>query len=92
MNNHCKQKHGVPALFSFFVPGLGQLVKGDVAKAFGIWGALIVCAFMSIVGIGLLMGLVVWIAQVYDAYNAWKTGNAWGNKLTGQENRFTGSF
>ncbi|AYK16081.1 MAG: hypothetical protein ACOX7X_08905 [Methanosarcina flavescens] len=70
MNNHCKQKHGVPALFSFFVPGLGQLVKGDVAKAVGIWGALIVCAFMSIVGIGLLMGLVVWIAQVYDAYNA----------------------
>lgn len=47
---------------------------------------------MSIVGIGLLMGLVVWIAQVYDAYNAWKTGNAWGNKLTGQESRFTGDF
>ncbi|AKB54973.1 hypothetical protein MSBR2_0441 [Methanosarcina barkeri 227] len=28
MNSYCKKTHGVPALFSFFIPGLGQLVKG----------------------------------------------------------------
>ncbi|MGB9939008.1 hypothetical protein [Methanosarcina sp.] len=70
MNYYCKKTHGVPALFSFFIPGLGQLVKGDLSKAVGIWAALAFCLFMSIVGIGFLMGLVVWIAQVYDAYNA----------------------
>jgi hypothetical protein len=26
------QKHGVPAILSFFIPGLGQIVKGQVGK------------------------------------------------------------
>ena len=70
MNYHCRRTHGVPALFSLFIPGLGQLVKGDFSKALGIWIALAICGFMSVIGIGLLMGLVIWIAQLYDAYNA----------------------
>ncbi|WP_082089118.1 hypothetical protein [Methanosarcina siciliae] len=65
-----KKTHGAPALFSFFIPGLGQLVKGQVSKALGVWAALLISAFMSIVGIGILMGMVVWVAQIYDAYNA----------------------
>ncbi|AAM32808.1 MULTISPECIES: hypothetical protein [Methanosarcina] len=65
-----KKTHGVPALFSFFIPGLGQLVKGHVSKAVGIWAALIFSAFMSVIGIGLLMGMVIWVAQIYDAYNS----------------------
>ena len=68
--SYCKKTHGVPALFSFFIPGFGQLVKGQVFKAVGIWIALIICAFMTVIGIGILMGLVVWIAQIYDAYNS----------------------
>lgn len=68
MNN--RRKHRVPALFSFFIPGLGQLVKGHVSKAVGIWAALLFSAFMSVIGIGFLMGLVIWIAQIYDAYNS----------------------
>ena len=70
MNCHYKRTHGVPALFSFFIPGFGQIVKGQVSKAVGVWVALIICAFMSVIGIGFLMGMVVWIAQIYDAYNA----------------------
>jgi TM2 domain-containing membrane protein YozV len=58
------------ALFSFFIPGLGQLVKGQVSKAIGIWAALLISLFMSVIGIGFLIGMVVWIAQIYDAYNA----------------------
>jgi hypothetical protein len=27
-----KQTHGLPALLSFFIPGLGQLIKGQVVK------------------------------------------------------------
>ncbi len=70
MNCNCKKTHGVPALFSFFIPGLGQLVKGDLSKAVGIWVILIISAFMSVIGIGFLMAMVVWVAQIYDAYNA----------------------
>lgn len=27
-----EQEHGFPALLSFFLPGLGQIVKGEVGK------------------------------------------------------------
>jgi TM2 domain-containing membrane protein YozV len=58
------QKYGMPALLSFFIPGLGQLVKGQVGK-----GILI---FLSVV-IGLIClvipGVIIWIWQVADAYN-----------------------
>lgn len=37
-------KHGVPALFSLICPGLGQLVKKQIGKAFKIWGGFVVCA------------------------------------------------
>lgn len=32
-----KQVHGVPALLSLFVPGLGQLVKGQWGRAVLVW-------------------------------------------------------
>jgi hypothetical protein len=66
--NYCKRTHGIPALFSFFIPGLGQLVKGHLFKALGIWIALIVTGATPIVGIPL--GLIIWIWQIYDAYNS----------------------
>jgi TM2 domain-containing membrane protein YozV len=57
------QKHGVPALLSFFIPGLGQIIKGQVGK-----GILI---FFS-VSLGMLLvvpGIIIWIWQIADAYN-----------------------
>ena len=58
------QKHGVPALLSFFIPGLGQIVKGQVGKG--------IFAFIG-VGIGIVMlvipGVIIWIWQIVDAYN-----------------------
>lgn len=58
------QKHSLPAILSFFIPGLGQIVKGQVGK-----GILIFIGFV----VGLLAlfipGVIVWIWQIIDAYN-----------------------
>jgi TM2 domain-containing membrane protein YozV len=58
------RKHGVPALLSFFIPGLGQIVKGQVGKG--------IFSFIG-VGIGLIVlvipGVIIWIWQIVDAYN-----------------------
>ena len=58
------QKHGIPALLSFFIPGLGQIVKGQVGKG--------ILVFFG-VGIGLMFlvipGVIIWIWQIADAYN-----------------------
>lgn len=67
---NCCRTHGIPALFSFFIPGLGQLVKGDLLKALGIWIAFIITGAVHIFGIGYLIWLIIWIWQLYDAYNA----------------------
>lgn len=64
-----RRTHGVPALFSFFVPGLGQLVKGDFLKAIGIWLAFMVTGAMHLFGTGFLIWAIIWIWQLYDAYN-----------------------
>ncbi|GGG52710.1 hypothetical protein [Hymenobacter glacieicola] len=62
-----KTTYGLPALLSVFVPGLGQLVKGQILKAILIW------ALGGVVGFLLAWTLVVpfliWAWNVYDAYN-----------------------
>jgi TM2 domain-containing membrane protein YozV len=61
--------YGVPALLSFFIPGLGQLIKGELFKAIGIWVVLVISAILQFILIGYLIGFIVWIWQIYDAYN-----------------------
>lgn len=80
------KKHGVPALISFFLPGVGQLIKGHIGKAFLIWllivGAFVIFAIGGVstqqgddsMAILTLLGLVALIAiffrNIYDAYNS----------------------
>lgn len=59
-----KQNHGVPAILSFFIPGLGQLVKGQVGK-----GILIFIGFFIGLAMFVLPGVIIWLWQVVDAYN-----------------------
>lgn len=62
-----KQKHGMPALVSFFIPGLGQIIKGQIMKGILIW------IVGGLVGFFLLWTIIVpfaiWAWNVYDAYN-----------------------
>ena len=60
----------MPALLSFFFPGLGQVVKGDIGKAIIIWLLVIVFLILSLFLIGLPLLFVLWLWQVNDAYNA----------------------
>jgi TM2 domain-containing membrane protein YozV len=63
--------HGVPALLSFFMPGLGQLVKGPVGKGLGTWAAM-ACAGVAgfFVGYTFLALPAIWIWGIYDAYKS----------------------
>ena len=77
------QKHGVPLLLSIFVPGLGQLTKGEVKKGLLIFflpiiGFILVALFSLIIsGVEVLntllqvwlFGIVLYIWQLIDAYN-----------------------
>ena len=62
------QHHGMPAIVSFFIPGLGQLIKGQILKAILIWvigGLLTFFLFWTII-----VPLGFWAWNVYDAYNS----------------------
>ena len=63
-----KQKHGVPALVSFFIPGLGQLIKGHILKGILIWiigGILTFFLWWTII-----VPFGIWAWNIYDAYNS----------------------
>jgi TM2 domain-containing membrane protein YozV len=64
-----KQAHGVPALLSFFIPGLGQMVKGEIGKGilifFGFWVSLALIAIL----IGFITTPILYFWQIIDAYN-----------------------
>ncbi|MBC6607070.1 hypothetical protein H8B13_09585 [Hymenobacter sp. BT188] len=63
-----KPTYGVPAIFSFFIPGLGQLIKGQILKAFLIWALGGVVGFL--LAWTLIVPFLIWAWNVYDAYNA----------------------
>ncbi|WP_084163980.1 hypothetical protein [Olivibacter sitiensis] len=48
------KKHGIPALISFFIPGVGQMIKGDIGKGILIW----------------LFGLIGFILMFYCFYES----------------------
>ena len=73
-------KHVLPAILSFFIPALGQFVKGQVKWGLIIWlwfilgngliGALYgVFGWFSII-LFIAFNLFMWVYQIYDAYNA----------------------
>jgi len=64
-----KETYGVPAILSFFIPGLGQMIKGEVGK-----GILIFIGFWISVGlfailIGFITTPILYFWQIIDAYN-----------------------
>lgn len=58
------QKNGVPALLSLFIPGLGQIVKGQTGRGIAILVGTIIGYFIFVIP-----GLIIHIWQIADAYN-----------------------
>lgn len=81
-NKLASQKHGAPLVLSIFIPGLGQLIKGQVKKGLWIFFGPII-AFFTILVIGFINGqyasgllgtlwmitIILYFWQLFDAYN-----------------------
>jgi TM2 domain-containing membrane protein YozV len=62
------ERHGVAAILSFFIPGLGQLVKGQIIQGAGVFVVAVGCGMLSAFIIGIPMLALWWILQIWDAY------------------------
>ena len=63
---------------SFFVPGLGQLINGEIGKGIGMLVGYAVAIVLVIVLIGFVAAPAIWIWSMVDAYQGaqrWNTGH-----------------
>ena len=61
--------HWLPAILSFLIPGLGQLLKKDIFRAIVFFVAAFLTGALTIVIIGWVLYPIVVIWAVIDAYN-----------------------
>lgn len=71
-----RKNEGIAAVLSFIFTGLGQIYNGQIGKGimFIIAGA--ICVLLMIILIGFLLYFVLWVYNIYDAYNTAKKINA----------------
>jgi len=67
---HQSQKHVFPTILSFFIPGLGQLIKGQVGKGVLIFLGMILSIVLIFFLIGIITTPLLWLWNLYDAYNS----------------------
>ena len=63
---------GIAAVFSFFIPGLGQIYNGQIGKGIMYMIVAFFCALSTVLLIGFLLVPIWWIIGIVDAY---KTAN-----------------
>ena len=59
---------GVALLASFFIPGLGSMLNGDVGKGVAFLLTYLLCWFLFILLVPLLIAFVIWVWAMIDAY------------------------
>jgi len=71
-----RKNEGLAAILSFLFTGLGQIYNGQIGKGimFIILG--IVCVALFIILIGIPLYIILWVYNIYDAYNTAKKINA----------------
>jgi TM2 domain-containing membrane protein YozV len=60
--------YGFPAIVSFFLPGVGQLIKGHILK--GLMIIFIGWTVSALLSWTIIVPFIIWVWNVYDAYNA----------------------
>jgi TM2 domain-containing membrane protein YozV len=67
---------GLALLGSFFFPGLGQLINGQVGKGIAMFAAYLVSLVLLFAFIGFFLVPAIWIWSMVDAYGGAKQWNA----------------
>jgi TM2 domain-containing membrane protein YozV len=65
----------VSLLASFFIPGLGTMINGEVGKGVGILAAYFVCLFLFFLIVPLLAAFGIWVWGMIDAYQGAQSWN-----------------
>lgn len=71
-----KKNEWVGVILSFFVPGLGQIVMGEVGMGILMLVFYLVGWLLALILIGLLIAPVIWIWSMVDAYQRARRYNA----------------
>ena len=67
---------GIALLASFFFPGLGSLMNGEVGKGIGIFVGWVISLLLVAVFVGIVGVVGFWIWGMMDAYQGAKSWNA----------------
>lgn len=71
-----RKEPALSLVLSFFLPGLGTIVNGQVGKGLGIMGGYFLGALLSVILIGLPVMFGFWVWGMVDAYTGAKNHNA----------------
>ncbi|MBZ9570909.1 zinc-ribbon domain-containing protein [Methanobrevibacter sp. TMH8] len=63
---------GLAAVLSFLIIGLGQIYNGEIAKGLILLIVSYICIALFFLIIPPIIGVVLWIYAIYDAYNTAK--------------------
>lgn len=64
---------GLAGVFSFFIPGLGQVYNGQFTKALGFVLGSLVGAALSPAIVGVFIYIPLWVWAIMDAYQSAQT-------------------
>lgn len=64
-----QKNSGIAAVLSFLFVGLGQIYNGEIAKGLIFIVCGIICICLTLVYIGYIFYLILWIFGIYDAYS-----------------------
>ena len=62
-----QQSQALPALASFCLPGLGQLIQGRVLAGMAWFGANLISLALIFAGVGLITTPILWLVCIMDA-------------------------
>ncbi len=65
---HQKTTYAGPAIVNIFLPGVGQMMKGQVGSGLLILIAVIICALLSWLVVPGIIGTIIWIWAIISAY------------------------